>query len=201
MACVIDKMPWNKDKTQHMRKRVGIGEYCVPPVKRNLICIGKRNGQSIMHLYYKGEQMRVVSLGDGDIPKGEEGIVIKDYESRYFDKWDTVSYDNSGNTCRWIAKKDVKILKEAQISRGDRVLVWDDNEEVKKERIYLTSIEGLVYPHIVVSENHEDKFKQGEEVLIQNCKHMEPLPKKVEMTLEEIEKKLGYEKGTLRVKK
>lgn len=145
--------------------------------------------------------MRVVSLGDGDIPKGEEDIVIKDYESRYFDKWDTVSYDNSGNTCWWIAKKDVKILKEAQISRGDRVLVWDDNEEVKKERIYLTSIEGLVYPHIVVSENHEDKFKQGEEVLIQNCKHMEPLPKKVEMTLEEIEKKLGYEKGTLRVKK
>lgn len=157
-----------------------------------------------------GREMRVVSLGRNTlVPAGATGTVVKADHTQYLVDWDT--FRKAGHSVFWIDKKNVKeedkcwwIDKDdtvPEVKRGDRVLVWDEVNTPKQERIYITTIEGIRYPHIVVMENHEDNFKKGEDVWTQNYKHMEPLLKKKEMTLAEIELELGYEKGTLGIKK
>lgn len=45
--------------------------------------------------------------------------------------------------------------------RGDRVLVWDDEEENAIERIFITKIENAKFPYICVSKNSEEVFING----------------------------------------
>jgi hypothetical protein len=68
--------------------------------------------------------------------------------------------------------------KEAKFSpkRGDRVLVWDDENEEIVERFFLTEIKGTKYPFNVVRIEYENEFINNK-IFDTTCyKHMKPLP-------------------------
>ena len=63
--------------------------------------------------------------------------------------------------------------------RGELVLVWDDNESQSHERIFLTEIEGAIYPIQAVHSGYEKEFLNGEPFDIVNYRHMKPLNNKL----------------------
>jgi hypothetical protein len=64
---------------------------------------------------------------------------------------------------------------EWQPKRGDRVLVWDD-DETPVERIFLTEIEGKINPIVVVDGYCEEKFLNNKNFNCSRYHHMKPLP-------------------------
>jgi hypothetical protein len=63
--------------------------------------------------------------------------------------------------------------------RGDKVLVWDDNEDMLAvERIFLTEIEGSTYPYICVDQDCEEDFTNGKTFHNTSWINMKPLPEK-----------------------
>ena len=97
----------------------------------------------------------------------------------------------------------IKTLEELTPTRGDRVLVWNDNKKDAEERIYLGTIEGATYPFIVVNIIHEENFKRGEKFYVNTYKNMIPIPKDeiVEITLGEVAELLGKDVNQIRIKK
>ncbi len=63
--------------------------------------------------------------------------------------------------------------------RGDRVLVWDNNEENAVERIFITEIEGAYNPCLCVAELSENHFLNGEKFYFSWFKNIKPIPKKI----------------------
>jgi hypothetical protein len=61
---------------------------------------------------------------------------------------------------------------------GERVMVWDNNEEIALERIYLAEIKGVKCPYICVTEGTEIEFLSGEEITCIFWKNIKPLPQK-----------------------
>lgn len=86
--------------------------------------------------------------------------------------------------------KIIELPKNFGPKRGDKVLVWDDNEEeiFAVERIFLTEIAGAKYPFIVVQEDSENDFKNGKPFNTWVSDNMKPIPEPqiVELTLEDI---------------
>jgi hypothetical protein len=86
-----------------------------------------------------------------------------------FNKWNTPS--------EWIPQ------------RGERVLVWDDNESDAIERIFLSvlDIENLAHPICVVAKSNESLYLNGDKFSLQRYPHMKQLPKEEpkQETLEE----------------
>jgi hypothetical protein len=62
--------------------------------------------------------------------------------------------------------------------RGDKVLVWDNEEEKAQERIFLTEIEGASQPYICVLPVNEKDFINGGIFSICEWINMKPLPEK-----------------------
>jgi hypothetical protein len=60
--------------------------------------------------------------------------------------------------------------------RGDRVLVWDDDEKLAEERIFLVKIEGCKLAIRTVAPGEDTKFFKGEEFSSSGYKYMKPLP-------------------------
>jgi hypothetical protein len=72
------------------------------------------------------------------------------------------------------------------LSRGDKILVWDDSEKDAEERIFLSYIEGTLFPIICVNRFDEKKFRNKEIFdTVVTFKNWKPLPKKpiVEVTI------------------
>jgi hypothetical protein len=91
----------------------------------------------------------------GTIQKGEgETILSTDQFIELFDKKET----------------------EWQPKRGDRVLVWDDEESKARERIFLVELKGAEFPIVTVTIDTIDKFKNGHPFNITLYQHMKPLP-------------------------
>jgi hypothetical protein len=63
--------------------------------------------------------------------------------------------------------------------RGDRVLVWDNDEEYAKERIFLCEINGAKRPYVCVEKRDEQLFEEGKPFSAFEWENMKPLPKKV----------------------
>jgi hypothetical protein len=63
--------------------------------------------------------------------------------------------------------------------RGNKVLVWDHEEENANECIFLTQIEGSKYPYVCVSLAHEEAFINGSLFSFDGWKNIKPLPEKV----------------------
>jgi hypothetical protein len=59
--------------------------------------------------------------------------------------------------------------------RGDKVFVWDDNEDMAKERIFLCEIEGASSPYICVSEVFEEDFINGNIFCVNLWKNIKPI--------------------------
>lgn len=65
---------------------------------------------------------------------------------------------------------------EWQPKRGDRILVWDNEESSAEEKIFLVEIKGCKLPIRVVAPDEETKFLQGQIFSSSGYKHMKPLP-------------------------
>jgi hypothetical protein len=68
-----------------------------------------------------------------------------------------------------------KVETEWQPKRGDRVLVWDEND-CDRESIFLTKIEGASNPIITVNILTEDDYLNNKPFYLTCYKHMKPLP-------------------------
>lgn len=61
---------------------------------------------------------------------------------------------------------------------GDTVLVRDSNNIEWSERIYLCTYPfRTTHKYVVVYENNEDKYRNGEEITSCDWRYMKPLPK------------------------
>tara|TARA_R110000868_G_scaffold399209_1_gene672868 strand:+ start:218 stop:601 length:384 start_codon:yes stop_codon:yes gene_type:complete len=69
-----------------------------------------------------------------------------------------------------------------EFKRGDRVLVWDDIEDTKSERIFLRKIEGASCGIVCVRKKDEDFFEDGgigfDIICYKNCEAIEPMKTK-----------------------
>lgn len=72
---------------------------------------------------------------------------------------------------KWNAKPEWKPI------RGERVLVWDFDENNAIERIFLVEIEGAAVPIRVVADNDEDKFLNKQFFHTIGYSYMKQLPK------------------------
>ena len=63
--------------------------------------------------------------------------------------------------------------------RGDKVLVWDIDEENAVERIFLTEIKGAYNPYICVAGGCKKEFFNGEKFNIVYFNNIKPIPEKV----------------------
>jgi len=64
---------------------------------------------------------------------------------------------------------------EWQPKRGDRVLVWDNNENEIKKLIFVNYTEGAYHGVVCVQKQEEKKFLNNETFYTENFKHMKPL--------------------------
>jgi len=69
-----------------------------------------------------------------------------------------------------------------EFKRGDRVLVWDNIEDTKGERIFLRKIEGALRGIVCVNKKDEDFFNDGgigfDIVCYKNCEAIKPMKTK-----------------------
>jgi hypothetical protein len=66
-------------------------------------------------------------------------------------------------------------IEKFKPKRGDKVLVWDDEEQNANECIFLTKIEGSKYPYVCVSLAHEEAFINGSIFSFVGWKNIKPL--------------------------
>ena len=61
---------------------------------------------------------------------------------------------------------------------GERVLVWDDDDEDSaEERIYIGYLKGAISPVIVVADFHEEEFANGDAFTAISWEHFKRIPK------------------------
>jgi hypothetical protein len=69
-----------------------------------------------------------------------------------------------------------------EFKRGDRVLVWDNIEDTKVERIFLRRIDGALRGIVCVNKKDEDFFNDGgigfDIVCYKNCEAIQPMKTK-----------------------
>lgn len=86
-----------------------------------------------------------------------EGNNNKDKAQILFDKWN-------------------KVEAEFNPKRGDKVLVWNNDENSATERIFVAEIKGSEYPIHVVYTGHGKKFINGVKFETARYKNMKPIP-------------------------
>ena len=135
--------------------------------------------------------------------RGKEGILTKKHGDsyRYYGVIDGV-FDNYSETFVNDLGAEIITLPEPEWKpkRGDRVLVWD-NEGDERERIFITQIEGDIYPYVAVNFLLEGNFIRGEKFTTVGWKNMKPIPQVKEVTMQEIAEKFGVEVEQLKIKK
>jgi hypothetical protein len=131
---------------------------------------------------------RCAVINDGTIEELDKVVqsVLKTrqilYESRYayIANKTLVSVNHTS-----LPKQSVKdFLKEIETKtfkpkRGDKVIVWDIDEEHGEECIFLTKIKGALYPYVCVSKAIEKEFKEGKAFNACSYRYIEPLSKKI----------------------
>lgn len=101
-----------------------------------------------------------------------------------------------------LPKQSVKdfLKPEFIFKRGDRVLVSNNNIKWFN-RIYLTTIDFAYYPFAAVRGSDELNFSKNELFNVISWKYIKPLKEEtVEVTIEEVAKKLGIDPKQLRIK-
>lgn len=122
--------------------------------------------------------------GSSDYYYGKEGV------------WDSTDFTN-------LPTQSIKDFLIPEFKRGDVVEVSNDGTRWVK-RIYLSSIEGYREPHILVSSQTEDNFKNGEHFTIVFSQYIRPVQEEiVELTFEDITngKGVGVPPHLIRIKK
>lgn len=113
-------------------------------------------------------------------------------------KWDC--YDSP--TSVKVPIQSVKDFLPPDFKRGDIVMVRDNDTQSWINRIYLTTIPELGYPHICVEGGQEEKYKAGTCKVTTNWRYIQKLEEEkiVELTLKEVSEKLGVPINLLRIK-
>lgn len=76
--------------------------------------------------------------------------------------------------------------------RWDRVLVRDHESRKRDKAIYLTTIHWAHYPIVCVDGGYEEEYKDGNRFITSGRRHMKPLEETKKLTMQELEKELGY---------
>lgn len=101
----------------------------------------------------------------------------------------------------YFAEGSVYRVVKPTFKRGDRILVWDKNEDKARERIALCLIEGSNYPVIVVCSGDEEDFLQGRKFDHVYFTHWKPIPterQKLQQEIEQLEKELEVKRNKLK---
>lgn len=100
----------------------------------------------------------------------------------------------STNTIVLSLTEFIDLTNTCQPKRGDKVLVSDSSDKVKLEKIYLTTIEGAIYPYITVLQDSEQDFLEGRPFSTSKWKYIHPIEeiKPIKLTVSQIEKRLGH---------
>lgn len=106
-----------------------------------------------------------------------------------------------------VQKKNVEIIELPTMlpKRGNKILVWDNNEENALEVIFLANIKKSSEPIITVAPNFENEYLNNETFLTANWKNWKPIKEEiiVELTLEDISngKSIGIKPHLIKIKK
>lgn len=129
-----------------------------------------------------------------------EGISYEIIDADYHFKENDTAIDKTGKISIWGAyTKDYNLAiysdgqwaeivpkPERKPKRGDRVLVWDEDGQTPLERIYITTIEGVVAPFVVIWEEGYSRFVSGKNTHVYCYKNMQLIPSKKIITRDEI---------------
>ena len=113
------------------------------------------------------------------------------------------------NSWRRLPEGYVEIQLPTELpKRGDRIFVWDDNEDDGDERIFITYIDGAISPVITVHYDFEEEFsknKKYETNSWDNYKLITPKESIIELTMNEVLEKIAklenVDVSRLRIKK
>lgn len=86
-------------------------------------------------------------------------------------------------------------LAEETYTRGERVLVRDEDKGKWLERIYLATIEGSIAPYIVVSIGYANNFEEGRKFNHVRYKQIKKKPQKKVVNLDEVRELLREKYG------
>jgi hypothetical protein len=108
----------------------------------------------------------------------------------------------SNYTYQDVLKNNAEIIElPYEFERGERVLVRDRDDSEWYESIFITKIDGAVYPYIVVASDYKDNFINGKEFVTSEYKQCKKLATEKELTMQEIADKFGININDLKIKK
>jgi len=79
------------------------------------------------------------------------------------------------DVCYKAKANQIPMIEPDNFVRGEMVTVWNDNEDNKQKRIYLSEIKGAMHPIITVSKGDEEKFLSSEQFYHSSYKNIEKL--------------------------
>ena len=79
-----------------------------------------------------------------------------------------------GDIWNWTPEMFKDESSDCPFKRGDKVEVWDNNEEFTDKRIFITYIPGAKSPYVCVAINDEQNFLADKEFSIKPWKHCRP---------------------------
>ena len=129
------------------------------------------------------------------------GINTRGYEGYFSEEEEnhTIYYGVINNIFANYTIEEV-ILYEAKIitlpvifKRGDKVIVWDAQEEFNQCVDFLAYIEGAFFPYCVTDDINQNDF---EVVMWQKCKHV---PKKIKLTLQQVADKFSVDVNLIEI--
>jgi hypothetical protein len=137
------------------------------------------------------------------------GVDTKDYSGECTEQYgDVYMYygviDGLFNNYRYrdVLYHNAEIIElPVEFERGERVLVRDRDNSEWCESIFITKIDGALYPYVVVISNYEDDFMNGKEFYTTQYRQCKKLPTEKELTMQEIADKFGINVNDLKIKK
>lgn len=88
----------------------------------------------------------------------------------------------------------LKYFEKQEFKRGDEILVWNQDDATKSNRIFFEYLDGNEYPFMCVSIHYESEFKNNTNFLTAMYKFAEPITKPKQITKDEIKKAFDCDK-------
>lgn len=153
--------------------------------------LNKEHGKKVIE-YWKNKGVDV---------RGYSGVVTEE-DNNVFIYYGVIDGYFSNHAKQWVLYNNAEIIELSdEFERGERVLVRDRDNSEWYERIFLTKIDGAIYPYVVVVSNYEDDFINGKKFDITRYTQCKKLATEKELTMQEIADKFGINVNDLKIKK